>query len=117
MHSTSAPANFPVERGMVTSKEFRRYMNKSSGLHQRHMSDARINSASLFILERQVERVNENLNAVLRRLNRWARFVRVNNPVRIIGHMCEAVLIVVERVAVPDLCGDGDSDTETGYNM
>ena len=31
--------------------------------------------------------------------------------------MCEAVLDVIERAVVPDLCGDGDSDTETGYNM
>ncbi len=64
MHSTSIPGNFPVERSLVTSEEFCRYVNESWGLRQRHMRDARINSASLSILERQAERVNENLNAV-----------------------------------------------------
>ncbi len=117
MHSTSAPANFPIEHGMVTSEEFRRYLNESWGLHQRHMRDAHINSASLFIPKRQVEGVNENLNEFLRRLNRWARSLRVNYPVRNIGRTREAVVDVVERVAATDPCSDGDSDTEIGYNM
>ncbi len=81
------------------------------------MRDARTNSASFYVFENQLKRLNENLNTVLRRLNRWARFVRVNHPVRNIGRMREAVVDVVDRIAVPDPCGDSDSDTETGYNM
>ena len=64
-----------------------------------------------------MERVNENLNEVLSRLNRWARSLRVNHTVRNISRTREAVVDVVERVAPPDPCSDCDSDTETGYNM
>ncbi len=96
----------------VSFEDFLRFARESRGLHRRHLRDARINSASLLILELQVKRVNKNLNAVLRHRNRWARFMRVHHPVRKIGRKRKAVVDVVDRVAVPDRCGDGESDVE-----
>ncbi len=76
-----------------------------------------INLASLYVYENQLQGLNEKLNTVLRRLNNWARYVRVNHSVYNIGCMREAVVDVADRVAVSDPCGDGDSDVETGHNM
>ncbi len=117
LDSASAPTSAPIGNSMVTAEEFRNFGNVSWVLHRRNMRNARTNSASLYVLENQLQRLNENLNTVIRRLNHRARFLRVNHPVCNIGRMREAVLDFVDRIAVPDPCGDGDSDTETGYNM
>ncbi len=61
--------------------------------------------------------INENLNTTMLRLNRWARFVRVNDPDRNIGRLLEAVLNIVDPISVPDPCGYGNSDVETGNNI
>ncbi len=117
LNSTSAPTSAPVGNGMLTLEEFRNFVNESWALHRRLILDARIKSASLYVSENQLQRLNESQNAVLRRLNRWARFVRVNHSVCNISCMRETIVDIFDRVAAPDTCADGDSDLETGQNM
>ncbi len=61
-----------------------------------------------FYTRRSCGCVNENLNAIWRRLNRWILFVRVNHPVHYIWSMRKADVDVVDRFAVPNLCSDGE---------
>ncbi len=65
----------------------------------------------------QMQRVNENLNTTIRGFNCWARFVRVNDPVRNLGRLREAVLNILDRINLPDPCSDGNSYVETRNNM
>ncbi len=88
----------------MTRSELRALKNEFLGLHRRHRRDARINSASI-------------LNTSMRLLNSWGRFVRVNDSVRNIGRLREAVLNIVVRINLPDPCGDGNKNVETGNNM
>ncbi len=115
--SASAPEIIAGECEIVTQSGLRALRNVFLRIHRRHLRDARISSASLYILENQVQRVNENLNTTMRRFYRWTRSVRVNDPVRNLGRLCEAVLNIVNRINLPDPCGDGNSDIETDNNM
>ncbi len=49
--SASAPEIIAGEREIVTQNELRALRNEILRLHRRHLCDARINSASLYILE------------------------------------------------------------------
>ena len=115
--SASAPEIIDGEREIVTQSELRALRNEFLRLQLRHLRDARTKSVSLYILENQVQRVNESLNITMHRFNRCARFFRVNDPVPNLGRLHEAVLNIVDRINLPDPYGDGDSDVETGNNM
>ncbi len=97
-------ASAPEVIASMTRSELRALKNEFLGLHRRHPRDARINSESI-------------LNTTMRRINRWARFVRVNDSVRNTGRLRDAVLIIVDRINLPDPCGDGNINVETGNNM
>ncbi len=97
----------------VPLEEFQNFISFSYQLHRRHLHEMRVNSTSLQTIENRIQRINESLNTTLRRLNRWARFVHLNHPIRNIGRLHEASEDVVKGVEPPNPDSDSDRGPDT----
>ena len=69
----------------------------------------RVNSASIRTIVNRIQ----CLNITLRSLNRWARFVHLNHPIRNIGRLHEASEDVVKGVEPPNPDSDSDRGPDT----